>query len=156
MSSLKKISMLSVILITMSTAGYGATVVVPRVSVVRVPTSRPTVNTPKPSVTKSTSNTSNTSNKSSNGTTPKSSESRSSTVEKSFSESSGRSSFFDSMSGAITGSWLYNSLFNNHYSSDSSNNDNKESPSEGSDNSCGLWDWITNNIEYLKRVLLGE
>lgn len=148
--------MLSVILITMSTAGYGATVVVPRVSVVRVPTSRPTVNTPKPSVTKSTSNTSNTSNKSSNGTTPKSSESRSSTVEKSFSESSGRSSFFDSMSGAITGSWLYNSLFNNHYSSDSSNNDNKESPSEGSDNSCGLWDWITNNIEYLKRVLLGE
>ena len=148
--------MLSVILITMSTAGYGATVVVPRVSVVRVPTSRPTVNTPKPSVTKSTSNTSNTSNKSSNGTTPKSSESKSSTVEKSFSESSGRSSFFDSMSGAITGSWLYNSLFNNHYSSDSSNNDNKESPSEGSDDSCGLWDWITNNIEYLKRVLLGE
>lgn len=145
--------MLSVILITMSTAGYGATVVVPRVSVVRVPTSRPTVNTPKPSVTKSTSNTSN---KSSSGTTPKSSESKSSTVEKSFSESSGRSSFFDSMSGAITGSWLYNSLFNNHYSSDSSNNDNKESPSEGSDDSCGLWDWITNNIEYLKRVLLGE
>lgn len=131
MSSLKKISILSVILITMSTAGYGATVVVPRVSVVRVPTSRPTVNTPKPSVTKSTSNT--------------------------FNKSSGRSSFFDSMSGAITGSWLYNSLFNNHYSSsDSSNNDNKESPSEGSDDSCGLWDWITNNIEYLKRVLLGE
>lgn len=65
MSSLKKISILSVILITMSTVGYGATVVVPRVSVVRVPTSRPTVNTPKPSVTKSTSNTSN---KSSNGT----------------------------------------------------------------------------------------
>lgn len=153
MSSLKKISILSVILITMSTVGYGATVVVPRVSVVRVPTSRPTVNTPKPSVTKSTSNTSN---KSSNGTTPKSSESKSSTVEKSFSESSGRSSFFDSMSGAITGSWLYNSLINNHYSSDSSNNDNKESPSEGSDDSCGLWDWITNNIEYLKRVLLGE
>ena len=151
MSSLKKISILSVILITMSTAGYGATVVVPRVSVVRVPTSRPTVNTPKPSVTKSTSNTFN---KSSNGTTPKSSESKSSTVEKSFSESSGRSSFFDSMSGAITGSWLYNSLFNNHYSSNT--NDNKESPSEGSDNSCGLWDWITNNIEYLKRVLLGE
>lgn len=60
------------------------------------------------------------------------------------------------LSGAITGSWLYNSLFNNHYSSDSSNNDNKESPSEGSDNSCGLWDWITNNIEYLKRVLIGE
>lgn len=145
MSSLKKISILSVILITMSTAGYGATVVVPRVSVVRVPTSRPTVNTPKPSVTKSTSNTSN---KSSNGTTPKSSES------KSFSESSGRSSFFDSMSGAITGSWLYNSLFNNHFSSNT--NDNKESPSEGSDNSCGLWDWITNNIEYLKRVLIGE
>lgn len=156
MNLLKKISILSVILITMSTVGYGATVVVPRVSVVRVPTSRPTVNTPKPSVTKSTSNTSNTSNKSSNGTTPKSSESKSSTVEKSFSESSGRSSFFDSMSGAITGSWLYNSLFNNHYSSDSSNNDNKESPSEGSDDSCGLWDWITNNIEYLKRVLLGE
>ena len=156
MSSLKKISILSVILITTSTVGYGATVVVPRVSVVRVPTSRPTVNTPKPSVTKSTSNTSNTSNKSSNGTTPKSSESKSSTVEKSFSESSGRSSFFDSMSGAITGSWLYNSLFNNHYSSDSSNNDNKESSSEGSDDSCGLWDWITNNIEYLKRVLLGE
>ena len=154
MSSLKKISILSVILITMSTVGYGATVVVPRVSVVRVPTSRPTVNTPKPSVTKSTSNTSNTSNKSSSGTTPKSSESKSSTVEKSFSESSGRSSFFDSMSGAITGSWLYNSLFNNHYSSNT--NDNKESPSEGSDNSCGLWDWITNNIEYLKRVLLGE
>lgn len=151
MSSLKKISILSVILITMSTAGYGATVVVPRVSVVRVPTSRPTVNTPKPSVTKSTSNTFN---KSSNGTTPKSSESKSSTVEKSFSESSGRSSFFDSMSGAITGSWLYNSLFNNHYSSNT--NDNKESPSEGSDNLCGLWDWITNNIEYLKRVLLGE
>lgn len=151
MSSLKKISILSVILITMSTAGYGATVVVPRVSVVRVPTSRPTVNTPKPSVTKSTSNTFN---KSSNGTTPKSSESKSSTVEKSFSESSGRSSFFDSMSGAITGSWLYNSLFNNHYSSNT--NDNKESPSEGSDNSCGLWDWITNNIEYLKRVLIGE
>ena len=156
MSSLKKISILSVILITMSTVGYGATVVVPRVSVVRVPTSRPTVNTPKPSVTKSTSNTSNTSNKSSNGTTPKFSESKSSTVEKSFSESSGRSSFFDSMSGAITGSWLYNSLFNNHYSSDSSNNDNKESSSDGSDDSCGLWDWITNNIEYLKRVLLGE
>ena len=154
MSSLKKISILSVILITTSTVGYGATVVVPRVSVVRVPTSRPTVNTPKPSVTKSTSNTSNTSNKSSNGTTPKSSESKSSNVEKSFSESSGRSSFFDSMSGAITGSWLYNSLFNNHYSSNT--NDNKESPSEGSDNSCGLWDWITNNIEYLKRVLIGE
>lgn len=151
MSSLKKISVVSVILITMSTAGYGATVVVPRVSVVRVPTSRPAVNTPKPSVTKSTSNTFN---KSSNGTTPKSSESKSSTVEKSFSESSGRSSFFDSMSGAITGSWLYNSLFNNHYSSNT--NDNKESPSEGSDNLCGLWDWITNNIEYLKRVLLGE
>ena len=75
----------------MSTVGYGATVVVPRVSVVRVPTSRPTVNTPKPSVTKSTSNTSNTSNKSSNGTTPKSIESKSSTVEKSVSESSGRS-----------------------------------------------------------------
>lgn len=141
MSSLKKISVVSVILITMSTVGYGATVVVPRVSVVRVPTSRPTVNTPKPSVTKSTSNTFN---KSSNGTTPKSS------------ESGERSSFFSSMSGAITGSWLYNSLFNNHYSSDSSNNDNKESPSEGSDNSCGLWDWITNNIEYLKRVLIGE
>lgn len=153
MSLLKKISILSVILITTSTVGYGATVVVPRVSVVRVPTSRPTVNTPKPSVTKSTSNTSN---KSSNGTTPKSSESKSSTVEKSFSESSGRSSFFDSMSGAITGSWLYNSLFNNHYSSDSSNNDNKESSSNESDDSCGLWDWITNNIEYLKRVLLGE
>lgn len=80
MSSLKKISILSVILITTSTVGYGATVVVPRVSVVRVPTSRPTVNTPKPSVTKS--NTSNTSNRSSNGTTPKSSESKSSTVEK--------------------------------------------------------------------------
>lgn len=137
----------------MSTVGYGATVVVPRVSVVRVPTSRPTVNTPKPSVTKSTSNTFN---KSSNGTTPKSSEGKSSTVEKSFSESSGRSSFFDSMSGAITGSWLYNSLFNNHFSSDSSNNDNKESSSNESDGSCGLWDWITNNIEYLKRVLLGE
>lgn len=146
-------SILSVILITMSTVGYGATVVVPRVSVVRVPTSRPTVNTPKPSVTKSTSNTFN---KSSNGTTPKSSEGKSSTVEKSFSESSGRSSFFDSMSGAITGSWLYNSLFNNHFSSDSSNNDNKESSSNESDGSCGLWDWITNNIEYLKRVLLGE
>ena len=146
MSSLKKISILSVILITTSTVGYGATVVVPRVPVVRVPTSRPTVNTPKPSVTKSTSNTSNTSNKSSSGTTPKSS------------ESSGRSSFFDSMSGAITGSWLYNSLFNNHYSSsdNNSNNDNKESSSDGSDDSCGLWDWITNNIEYLKRVLLGE
>lgn len=154
MSSLKKISILSVILITMSTAGYGTTVVVPRVSVVRVPTSRPTVNTPKPSVTKSTPNTSNTFNKSSNGTTPKSSESKSSTVEKSFSDSSGRSSFFDSMSGAITGSWLYNSLFNNHYSSNT--NDNKESPSEGSDNSCGLWDWITNNIEYLRKLLLGE
>lgn len=150
MSSLKKISILSVILITMSTAGYGATVVVPRVSVVRVPTSRPTVNTPKPSVTKSTSNTFN---KSSNGTTSNPSSNKSSTVEKGFSESSGRSSFFDSMSGAITGSWLYNSLFNNHYSSNT--NDNKESPSEGSDNSCGLWDWITNNIEYLKRVLLG-
>lgn len=147
MSSLKKISILSVILITTSTVGYGATVVVPRVPVVRVPTSRPTVNTPKPSVTKSTPNTSN---KSSNGTTSKPSES------KSFSESSGRSSFFDSMSGAITGSWLYNSLFNNHFSSDSSNNDNKESSSNESDGSCGLWDWITNNIEYLKRVLLGE
>ena len=145
MNLLKKISILSVILITVSTVGYGATVVVPRVSVVRVPTSRTTVNTPKPSVTKSTSNKS---------ITPKSSESKSSTVEKSFSESSGRSSFFDSMSGAITGSWLYNSLFNNHYSSNT--NDNKESPSEGSDNSCGLWDWINNNIEYLKRVLLGE
>ena len=62
------------------------------------------------------------------------------------------------MSGAITGSWLYNSLFNNHYSSsdNNSNNDNKESSSDGSDDSCGLWDWITNNIEYLKRVLLGE
>lgn len=153
MSLLKKISILSVILITTSTVGYGATVVVPRVSVVRVPTSRPTVNTPKPSVTKSTSNTSN---KSSNGTTPKSSESKSSTVEKSFSESSGRSSFFDSMGGAITGSWLYNSLFNNHYSSDSSNNDNKESSSNESDNPCGLWDWITNNIEYLRKLLLGE
>lgn len=151
MSSLKKISILSVILITTSTVGYGATVVVPRVSVVRVPTSRPTVNTPKPSVTKSTSNTSNTSNKS---ITTKPSNNKSSNVEKSFSESSGRSSFFDSMSGAITGSWLYNSLFNNHYSSNT--NDNKESPSEGSDDSCGLWDWITNNIEYLKRVLLGE
>lgn len=148
MNLLKKISVVSILMVSMGTVGYGATVVVPRVSVVRVPTSRPTVNTPKPSVTKSTSNTFN---KSSNGTTPKSSES------KSFSESSGRSSFFDSMSGAITGSWLYNSLFNNHYSSsDSSNNDNKESPSEGSDDSCGLWDWITNNIEYLKRVLLGE
>lgn len=153
MSSLKKISILSALLVSMSTIGYGVTVVVPRVPVVRVPTSRTTVNTPKPSVTKSTSNTFN---KSSNGTTPKSSESKSSTVEKSFSESSGRSSFFDSMSGAITGSWLYNSLFNNHYSSDSSNNDNKESSSDGSDDSCGLWDWITNNIEYLKRVLLGE
>ena len=153
MSSLKKISMLSVILITTSTVGYGATVVVPRVPVVRVPTSRPNVNTPKPSVTKSTSNTSNTSNKS---ITTKPSNNKSSNVEKGFSESNGRSSFFDSMSGAITGSWLYNSLFNNHYSSDSSNNDNKESPSEGSDNSCGLWDWITNNIEYLKRVLLGS
>lgn len=141
MSSLKKISILSVILITVSTVGYGVTVVVPRVSVVRVPTSRPTVNTPKLSVTKSTPTISN---KSSNGTTPKSSESKSSTVEKSFSESNGRSSFFDSMSGAITGSWLYNSLFNNHYSSNTN------------DNSCGLWDWITNNIEYLKRVLLGE
>ena len=150
MSSLKKISILSVILITTSTVGYGATVVVPRVPVVRVPTSRPNVNTPKPSVTKSTSNTSNKS------ITTKPSNNKSSNVEKSFSESSGRSSFFDSMSGAITGSWLYNSLFNNHYSSDSSNNDNKESPSEGSDDSCGLWDWITNNIEYLKRVLLGE
>lgn len=148
MSLLKKISVVSALLISMGTVGYGATVVVPRVSVVRVPTSRPTVNTPKPSVTKSTSNTFN---KSSNGTTPKSSES------KSFSESSGRSSFFDSMSGAITGSWLYNSLFNNHYSSDSSNNDNKESySSDDNDNSSGLWDWITNNIEYLKRVLLGE
>lgn len=103
MSSLKKISILSVILITMSTAGYGATVVVPRVSVVRVPTSRPTVNTPKPSVNKSTSNKS---------ITTKPSNNKSSTVEKSF--------------------------------------------SEGSDDSCGLWDWITNNIEYLKRVLLGE
>lgn len=153
MNLLKKISVVSILMVSMGTVGYGATVVVPRVSVVRVPTSRPTVNTPKPSVTKSTSNTFN---KSSNGTTPKSSESKSSTVEKSFSESSGRSSFFDSMSGAITGSWLYNSLFNNHYSSDSSNNDNKESPSDGSDNSCGLWDWINNNIEYLKRVLLGE
>lgn len=154
MNLLKKISVVSILMVSMGTVGYGATVVVPRVSVVSVPTSRPTVNTPKPSVTKSTSNTFN---KSSNGTTPKSSESKSSTVEKSFSESSGRSSFFDSMSGAITGSWLYNSLFNNHYSSsDSSNNDNKESPSEGSDDSCGLWDWITNNIEYLKRVLLGE
>lgn len=58
------------------------------------------------------------------------------------------------MSGAITGSWLYNSLFNNHYSSNT--NDNKESPSEGSDNSCGLWDWITNNIEYLRKLLLRE
>lgn len=154
MNLLKKISVVSILMVSMGTVGYGATVVVPRVSVVRVPTSRPTVNTPKPSVTKSTSNTFN---KSSNGTTPKSSESKSYTVEKSFSESSGRSSFFDSMSGAITGSWLYNSLFNNHYSSsDSSNNDNKESPSEGSDDSCGLWDWITNDIEYLKRVLLGE
>lgn len=154
MNLLKKISVVSILMVSMGTVGYGATVVVPRVSVVRVPTSRPTVNTPKPSVTKSTSNTFN---ESSNGTTPKPSESKSSTVEESFSESSGRSSFFDSMSGAITGSWLYNSLFNNHYSSsDSSNNDNKESPSEGSDNSCGLWDWITNNIEYLKRVLLGE
>lgn len=152
MSSLKKISILSVILITMSTVGYGATVVVPRVSVVRVPTSRPTVNTPKPSVTKSTSNTTN---KSSNGNTPKSSESKSPTVEKSFSESSGRSSFFDSMSGAITGSWLYNSLFNNHYSSNT--NDNKESSSNDEDSqSSGLWDWITNNIEYVKRILLGE
>ena len=150
MSSLKKISILSVILITTSTVGYGATVVVPRVPVVRVPTSRPNVNTPKPSVTKSTSNTSNKS------ITTKPSNNKSSNVEKGFSESSGRSSFFDSMSGAITGSWLYNSLFNNHYSSDSGNNDNKESSSEGSDDSCGLWDWITNNIEYLKRVLLGE
>nr|DAE18184.1 MAG TPA: hypothetical protein [Myoviridae sp. ctdNl2] len=145
MNLLKKISVVSILMVSMGTVGYGATVVVPRVSVVRVPKSRPTVNTPKPSVTKSTSNTFN---KSSNGTTPKSSES------KSFSESSGRSSFFDSMSGAITGSWLYNSLFNNHYSSNT--NDNKESPSNGSDDSCGLWDWITNNIEYLKRVLLGE
>ena len=154
MSSLKKISILSVILITMSTVGYGATVVVPRVSVVRVPTSRPTVNTPKPSVTKSTSNTTN---KSSNGTTPKSSESKSSTVEKSFSVSSGRSSFFDSMSGAITGSWIYNSLFNHNNNNESDTKDNNElSSSDDSDNSCGLWDWITNNIEYLKRVLLGE
>ena len=150
MSSLKKISILSALLVSMNIVGYGATVVVPRVPVVRVPTSRPTVNTPKPSVTKSTPNTGNKS------TTTKPSESRSSNVEKNFNDSGERSSFFNSMSGAITGSWLYNSLFNNHYSSDSSNNDNKESPSEGSDDSCGLWDWITNNIEYLKRVLLGE
>lgn len=151
MSSLKKISILSVILITTSTVGYGATVVVPRVSVVRVPTpiSRPSVSTPKPSVTKS--NTSNTSNRS---TITKSNVDRGST-EKNFNESSGRSSFFDSMSGAITGSWLYNSLFNNYYSSNT--NDNKESSSNDEDSqSSGLWDWINNNIEYLKRVLLGE
>lgn len=151
MSLLKKISILSVILITTSTVGYGATVVVPRVPVVRVPTpiSRPSVSTPKPSVTKS--NTSNTSNRS---TITKSNVDRGST-EKNFNESSGRSSFFDSMSGAITGSWLYNSLFNNHYSSNT--NDNKESSSNDEDSqSSGLWDWINNNIEYLKRVLLGE
>ena len=146
MNLLKKISVVSILMVSMGTVGYGTTVVVPRVPVVRVSTttSRPSVSTSKPSVSKSTTSNTNTNTKSSNGTTSKPS------------ESGERSSFFSSMSGAITGSWLYNSLFNNHYSSDSSNNDNKESPSEGSDNSCGLWDWINNNIEYLKRVLLGE
>ena len=153
MSSLKKISILSALLVSMSIVGYGATVVVPRVPVVRVPTSRPTVNTPKPSVTKSTPNTGNkSSNTTNNSNTTRPSESRSSTVEKNFNDSGERSSFFNSFGGAFTGSWLYNSLFN--HSSNSSNGDTNSNAEDTQ--SCGIWDWITNNIEYLKRVLLGE
>ena len=68
------------------------------------------------------------------------------------------------MGGAIAGSWLYNSLFNNHYYNDISNsnisnsdtNNNKESSNEVEGFSSWLWSWVHNTVEYLRHLLFRE
>lgn len=66
--------------------------------------------------------------------------------------------FFDSFTGAFTGTWFYHTLFGNNDNSSSnvsteSTQENTES--EDTEEVFSISYWITNNLEYIKNLLFG-
>lgn len=67
--------------------------------------------------------------------------------------------FFDSFTGAFSGTWFYHTLFGNSDNSSSNvNTDNatqENIESEDTEEVFSISYWITNNLEYLKNLLFG-
>lgn len=122
-------------------------VVISRPPVVRsTPVTKPVTksNTPKSSTTRSKD-------------TKSSTESKSSSVTNNYYTTNKSGGFFDSFTGAFSGTWFYHTLFGN---SDSSSNVNTEATQENTESEdteevFSISYWITNNLEYVKNILFG-